>query len=137
MMNEGRIRKLVRELDHLVPRENARVRLEQGPDAVEVTATREGALRLGVTFLRAALAKGWEPDAELEELIDAEGVDATWIDSIEIVDELEPVEEPGLEPEPLPRSRGFGCLAAMLLALAVFLVGVATVVGWLLSLLTG
>lgn len=135
MMNEGRIRKLVRELDHLVPRENARVRMEQGPDAVEVTATREGALRLGVTFLRAAFAEGWDPHAELEELVEVEGAGATWIDSIEIVDQLEPAGEP--EPELARRSRGIGCLAALLVALAVFLVGVATVVGWLLSAVTG
>ncbi|HEX8693626.1 MAG TPA: hypothetical protein VF746_14480 [Longimicrobium sp.] len=132
-MNEGRIRKLVRELDQLVPRADASVRMTEGPEGVEVTATSGGALRLGVIFLRAALVEEWESNPELGELVDAEGIDATWIGRIEIVDELEPVEEP----EPVRRSPRYGCLAAMLLGLAVFLVGVATVVGWLLSAVTG
>lgn len=135
MMNEGRIRKLVRELDHLVPRADASVRMTQGPEGVGVTATPGGALRLGVIFLRAALVEEWQSNPELGELVDAEGIDATWIERIEIVDELEPVEEPELEPS--PRGPRYGCLAALLLAVAVFLVGVFTVVRWLLSALVG
>jgi hypothetical protein len=46
-------------LDDAVPRDNARVKFEQyggGPDESHVIANREGYLRLGVEFLKAAYA---------------------------------------------------------------------------------
>lgn len=53
------VQKLISELDAAVPKEGARVRLCQyggGADESRVTATRQGYLRLGVEFLRAAYA---------------------------------------------------------------------------------
>ncbi|MBI9077293.1 MAG: hypothetical protein JEZ02_17935 [Desulfatibacillum sp.] len=51
---------LIQDLDHLVPREGAAVKLDQyggGPDESRLAANRAGYLRLGIEFLKAAFAE--------------------------------------------------------------------------------
>lgn len=65
-MDPQTVERLIRELDTIVPREGAHVRLEQldgGPQESVVSANREGYLRLGIEFLKAAVA----PEATTEE----------------------------------------------------------------------
>jgi hypothetical protein len=50
------LRRLVDQLDTLVPKEEARLRIPSDPDGHETTGTRRGYLRLGIEFLRAGLA---------------------------------------------------------------------------------
>ncbi len=59
-MNLPRIQAAVDELDREVPKEDARVLLEQyggGPDESRIIATKSGLLRLGVEFLKAGVAE--------------------------------------------------------------------------------
>lgn len=80
-MDSQSIERLIRELDTIIPREGAHVRLEQldgGPEESVVSANREGYLRLGVEFLKAGIAP--EPESTVVEeapLAEPESSDAT------------------------------------------------------------
>jgi hypothetical protein len=55
---------LVNRLDALIPRNNANLKLEQyggGPDESRIIGTQNGYLRLGIEFMRAAIAPKTEP----------------------------------------------------------------------------
>ena len=59
-MDEDKIKAIIKQLDDEVPREGAKVILEQyggGPDESQIVANQKGYLRLGVEFLKAAFAK--------------------------------------------------------------------------------
>jgi len=59
-MDEDKIKAIIKQLDDEVPREGAKVILEQyggGPDESQIVANQKGYLRLGVEFLKAAFAE--------------------------------------------------------------------------------
>ncbi len=133
-MDYSRIRDLVAELDLTVPREGAVARLEQyggGPDESQVIANRSGGIRLGIEFLKAALAadeKATEArpgvQIELDYLLDPDSdVDFDWL---EVREELQPAA--------VIRSRSARLVEValgLLVLLAIFGIGIATVIGWL------
>lgn len=61
-MDDKEIREIADKLDAQVPRENAAVRMEQygGPGENRIVANRLGYLRLGIEFLKAAIAQPME-----------------------------------------------------------------------------
>lgn len=85
-MNETMFRALVAELDRGVPRVEGAVRMVQGKDGVGVTATQQGALRLGIALLREALKMEDEGPDELSTLVDVHG--DTYIHRVRIVSAL-------------------------------------------------
>jgi hypothetical protein len=59
-MDENIIRGIIKQLDDEVPRERAKVILEQyggGPDESQIVANQTGYLRLGIEFLKAGFAE--------------------------------------------------------------------------------
>jgi hypothetical protein len=142
-MDEQKLRALVAELNALVPRVENQVRVLRGDEALDVMATRAGALRLGVAILRAAIeehdpyTKRTNAEAELQAVIDADG--DTWIQSVFIEREL-----PALKPAEDERDgadsgrrsgplASFGCFMLMVGAVIMFLIGISTAVQWLLE----
>jgi len=63
-MTEAELSALIGRLERELPREHARVKLHQyggGPDECQIVANRAGYLRLGVEFLKGALAPSINP----------------------------------------------------------------------------
>ena len=92
-MDRERIAELIRELDQLVPAEDAKVLLTQvggGPDESKVVATENGYLRFGLAFMKAAFAppsKSGDPatiHVDLEDLIsDDSDVSFDWFERVD------------------------------------------------------
>jgi hypothetical protein len=58
--DENKIKKIIRQLDSDIPKENASVKMIQyggGPDESQLTANRNGYLRFGIELLKSAYAK--------------------------------------------------------------------------------
>lgn len=123
-MNEARFRALIAELDKGVPRATDAVRIVQRDDGLGVVATRQGALRLGIAILRAALEEAERgsdaSDAadELAELIDDHG---TWIEDVRTVDALPtPDADDGGTPRERTINAGCGVMAIAAIFFAFF-----------------
>lgn len=59
-MDEDKLKAIIKQLDDEIPRDGAKVILEQyggGPDESQIVANQKGYLRLGVEFLKAAFAE--------------------------------------------------------------------------------
>jgi hypothetical protein len=132
---EERLHRLVEELDRLVPRDGARVRLEQyggGPDEGRIVANQAGYLRFGTELLKAGLLPSNPQEAGLNSV----AIDLKYLvtdDSIIGFDEF--IRDESLSDIRQPRrfadnlvgiAMGVGCLAVVIFAV----VGVITVIGW-------
>jgi len=116
-----RCRELVDQLDGLVPKEGARLRIPADPDGSTTIGTQRGYLRLGIEFLRAGL-EPLEPGENapylplsIEYLVTADS--ETPFDLCEVVD------DPDRLPPRVRRLGPFGQLMAALFA--VIVLGVA------------
>ena len=89
-MNETKFRELVAELDNGVPRATGAVRIVHREESLGVVATRQGALRLGIAILRAALQEPKRKNAKsvTDELADLSDDYGDWIEDISIVHAL-------------------------------------------------
>ena len=140
MLSHARIETLVSELDNEVPREDAFARLVQyggGPDESYLVANERGFLRLGIEFLRAAVAPprpgrtngGQILDIDLDYVLDPDA--EIGIDYLERRDPFEPnapVAEPTTWPE---RVRVTLIVLAVVAAVAVWIVGAVTLARWI------
>ena len=134
--NDDNIRRLVRELDVEVPREGAFVHLTQyggGPDESSIIANQAGYLRLGVELMKAGLAPA-DTDAPAVKL-DLEGLltphsdlQFDWCER-----RAEPPVYTGQFSPVTNRIIAIGCLLLFLLSIALALVGLSTVVSWIIS----
>lgn len=138
--NEARFRALVDELHAQVPPAEGAVRMLQGQDGVDVVATRQGALRLGIALLRAALEDRRETEEgegdeepsealdELDSLIDSHS--DTWIENVRIVDALP---DPPAPHQPTLRDQAMtcGCTLAMVAGVA----GLVFFISWVAGLI--
>jgi hypothetical protein len=140
VLSADRIRTLVAELDSEVPREGAFARLVQyggGPDEAYLVANERGYLRLGIEFLRAAIApttadaastRGRVLDIDLDYVLDP--------DSDVGIDYLERREDLGRsvrsrEPMGWPQRFRFAIIALVVLAaVAVWLIGFVAIARW-------
>lgn len=119
-MNLPRIQTVVDELDRDVPKEDARVLLEQyggSPDESRIIATRSGLLRLGVEFLKAGVAENPQT-AGLSALLHAES--DIGFDSIEVRERLKDEKRDS----GIGRIAGIVLFGGMLLVFALALYGV-------------
>ena len=134
--NDDRVRRLVRELDAEVSREGAFVHLTQyggGPDESSIIANQAGYLRLGVELMKAGLAPA-DTDAPAVKL-DLEGLltphsdlHFDWCER-----RAEPPTYTGQFSPFTHRIITIGCLLLFLLSVALALVGLGTVVSWIIS----
>ena len=133
-MDEPRIQEAIAFLDREVPREGARVRLDQyggGPDESQLIANQTGYLRLGIELLKAAFRPTGERasvEVEIEDLVTSDSkIHFDWFER------REPSESGTL---PTQARSAFLPIATGIALLAVFLgllgVGLITVVRWLI-----
>jgi hypothetical protein len=140
---QERLQELVEELDTLVPREGALVRMVQyggGPDESRMEGTRRGYQRLGIELLRGAV--GPERDAD-EPSITVDLAEVLHPDSDIGFDEFLLVDESGQAEPAAPKldlggwAWMIGCVGTLLLLATAAVVGLVTMAGWLLSRLAG
>jgi hypothetical protein len=136
---EQRVREMVWELDAIVPRDGAQVRMVQyggGPDESRMVGTRRGYLRLGIELIKAALAKpvqaGGQGDDRLGVDLDYLTVPGSDVRFDEFLLSQDPArdavnDKPGID----DRLWGIGCVAALLLVTALLLVGLGTIAHWI------
>jgi hypothetical protein len=127
------LRELVGQLDRLVPREGAKLRIPNDPDGNTTIGTQRGYLRLGIEFLRAGLAPTAGSDREVPRIpLDVEYLltqdsDAPF-DRCEVHDDVERLP---------PRARKLGPLGQLLAALVavavvgLILMGAAAALAWM------
>jgi len=134
-VDDARIQALTAELDTIIPREGAVVRIQQGgggPDESFAVGNQLGYLRLGVALLQAAFAPPTDPGrnhipVDDSVLDDTSDVVIQWFERREDIVRAEPV---------TPGGRGMAGVAAaagLVAILLIFLVGMRTTVLWLLG----
>ena len=126
------LRELVDELDRLVPREGAKLKMPADADGNTTVGTQQGYLRLGVELLRAGLSPIDGPPSEIPRI----PLDITYLltpDSrtpFELCEIVERVEE-------LRPARKLGALGQLLAAvvavvvIGLVLIGAGAVISWL------
>ena len=138
-IDTGGIKSLVDQLDVLVPREGACVRLEQiggGPDESRFVGSERGFMRFGIEFLKGGLAQsegdgagGKEVPVDLDYLLsDESDVGFQWFVRDENL----------LSPEVEGRRDLFGLalLLGFVLLAVLTVIGLVTVVVWFIKLMT-
>lgn len=136
-MDNGRVLRLIDELDAHVPREGAIVRFEQyggGPDESKVVGNRSGYLRLGIELMKGGLAPispgktGDRIEVEIEYLVDAESnISFDWFERTEHI-----AHQPARNLSPLTQKILGLTVVAVLIALLVCAgIGAWTIFGWL------
>jgi hypothetical protein len=71
-MNDEAIQNAISSLDKAVPKEGARVAMVQyggGPDESQIIANRQGYLRLGIEFLKAAYSTPLQPEPKAPDMV--------------------------------------------------------------------
>jgi hypothetical protein len=130
-----RIRELVDELDRLVPKEGARLRIPSDPDGATTAGTQRGYLRLGVELLRAGvgpLQRDHAQDAPYVSVAVDYLLTADSDSPFELCEVIEDVD--GLPPR-VKELGAFGQLMAALVLVGVtglIVVGAAAVLSWML-----
>jgi hypothetical protein len=128
------LRELANQLDRLVPREGAKLRLPSDPDGSTTAGTQRGYLRLAIELLRAGLQpleRGDEHDVphiplDIDYLLTPDSTSP--FDLCEVVDDVERL------PPRVQKLHPLGQLIAALLAVAVvglIIVGAAAILSWL------
>ena len=128
------LRELVDQLDRLVPKEGARLRLRSDPDAT-TAGTQRGYLRLGIEMLRAALAPVEADQVNHRPQIPLAIDYLMTADSESPFEVCEVVDDPDGLPAPVRKLGAVGQLMAALIAVVVLgLIGLgaAAMLSWIM-----
>ena len=135
-MDENRIQDAIRFLDAEVPRQHAKVKLEQyggGPDESRMIANKLGFLRFGIEFLKAAHARPSDQqsnivDIELDYLLTTDSsISFDWFERRE----PDADEQQGRVPSSLITAFIVSCVA---LAFLLMVVGLIAAVKWIVAI---
>lgn len=140
LLDEERIKKLIDELDGSVSKDGAAVQFNMyggGHDESFIQANKQGYLRLGIEFLKAAYSsKVKAKEKENQNIIETDINYLTTNDSEIRFDWLELKEDllPSVPPTELVGFKRtvvmIGCLSVLLICIAVFIIGIQTISHW-------